>query len=188
MKNALILHGAGNTSQGNWFPWLKKELEKKGFEVWSPDLPNPDDLDMQRYLDFIFANKNFKFNNETYLIGHSSGAVVIQGLLQNIPDDIMVDTAILVSTFDNYPDTPASEREYRKKLFLKPFDWEKIKKHAKRFIVIHSDNDPYIPAKGAEEIARKLGGQFVLKPDQGHFNLELSEKYRHFPFLLELIK
>lgn len=187
MKSALILHGAGNNSQGNWFPWLKKELEKKGYKVWAPDLPNPDDLDMQRYLDFIFANKDFEFNSGTYLIGHSSGGVLIQGILQNLSDNVVVDTAILVSTFENYPDAPASEREYRKKLFLKPFDWEKIKKHAKRFIVIHSDNDPYVPEKGARGIARKLDARFILKPGQGHFNLEVGPQYKQFPFLLTLI-
>ena len=31
MKNALILHGTQGNSGENWFPWLKKKLEEKGY-------------------------------------------------------------------------------------------------------------------------------------------------------------
>jgi predicted alpha/beta hydrolase family esterase len=29
MKKALLLHGWGGKSDNHWFPWLKKELNKK---------------------------------------------------------------------------------------------------------------------------------------------------------------
>lgn len=33
-KNAIILHGTKTKPNEFWFPWLKKVLLKKGFEVW----------------------------------------------------------------------------------------------------------------------------------------------------------
>jgi hypothetical protein len=40
MKNAIILHGTDNTPEGNWFRWLEKELERRDYKVWLPQLPD----------------------------------------------------------------------------------------------------------------------------------------------------
>jgi len=39
MKHALILHCLHNKPENHWYPWLKKELETKGYEVALPELP-----------------------------------------------------------------------------------------------------------------------------------------------------
>src|SRR5664279_4804219 len=100
MKNAIILHGTDATSKDNWFPWLRKELRNDGWKVWVPDLPKANKPNIERYNKFLFANKEFHVDQETVFIGHSSGAVAILGLLQELPADVVVDRAILVGAFN----------------------------------------------------------------------------------------
>ena len=35
----IILHGSFGSKDGNWFPWLKNELEKKNNSVELPQMP-----------------------------------------------------------------------------------------------------------------------------------------------------
>jgi len=184
MKNALILHGTGNDSSGNWFPWLKEELEKGGYKVWVPDLPENITPNIKRYNEFIFGNKDWEFNSESVIIGHSSGAVEILGLLQSLPEEVVINTAILVGSFLITPQDLDFEQF---KGLYEDFDFEKIKKHAKRLIFVHSDNDPYCPLEGAKYLAQQTGGELIIKPSQGHFNLEVGPQYKQFPLILELL-
>lgn len=140
MKNALILHGTEGTPQDNWFPWLKDELQKKGYNVWVPQLPHAEKPNIKRYNKFIFGNSDWKFDEDSVLIGHSSGAVTILGILQYLPDDVTVGTCVLVGSFKNN-----LEWDVLDGLFEEPFDFKKIKSKAKWFIFIHSDDDPYCP-------------------------------------------
>lgn len=181
---AVILHGTDNDHTGNWFPWLKTELEKIGFEVWVPDLPDSAHPSIEKYNDFLFKS-GWDFNNNL-LVGHSSGAVEIMGLLQALPPNQKVDTAILVGSFSEPLNKDESAR--RSGLFAKPFNFELIKSKSKQFIFIHSDNDPYCPLEQAQYLHKKLGGEFRLIPGQKHFNLEASPSYKEFPGLLEIIK
>ena len=80
MKNALILHGTDGKSTHNWFPWLKSELEGKGWKVWVPDLPEADKPDIERYNTFILSS-DWEFNAQSVIVGHSAGAVEVLGLL-----------------------------------------------------------------------------------------------------------
>jgi hypothetical protein len=183
MKSALILHGTASTSQMNWFPWLKEKLEEKGWNVWVPNLPKAEKPNIKRYSAFLLGNQDWKFNQNSVVIGHSSGAVAILGLLQNMPEGMYVDTCILVGSFKN-----DLGREDLKELFAGPFDFEKIKTHAKKFIFIHSDNDPYCPLEHAEYLAEKLGGKLLVQKGQGHFNIGSNPKYTQFPFLLKQLQ
>jgi hypothetical protein len=42
MKRAVILHCWGGKSDYAWYPWAKTELEKQGYQVTVPDMPNTD--------------------------------------------------------------------------------------------------------------------------------------------------
>jgi predicted alpha/beta hydrolase family esterase len=179
--NALILHGTANDHTGNWFQWLKKELEEAGLKVWVPDLPQADRPNVQRYTDFLLA-KNWNFSN-SLVIGHSAGAVEVLKLLESLPDDVQVDTAIMVAVFkgDLGWDVLSDLKDVQ-------YDFEKIKSVAKNFIVIHSDDDPYCPIKDAREIAKKLDAKFIEMHKMKHFSKNTDPRFTKFPELLEIIR
>ncbi len=76
MRQALILQGWYEKPDSNWFPWLKSELEKRGYTVFIPDLPtiHTDLIDMQKQLKYV--EKLIHFDAETIVCGHSIGAVL----------------------------------------------------------------------------------------------------------------
>ena len=188
MKNALILHGAGNNSQGNWFPWLKGELEKRGYEVWSPDLPNSDEPNREDWLNTIFSNKDWQFNEDTVIIGHSAGATLILRILERLPEGAQINKAILVAGVVELGTKPELF-QYKRSLVENPFDWEKAKKSAKAFCLVCSDNDPYQCGDDQGKIMQEyLGGELIVKQGEAHFNLEKGQRYKEFPLLLRLIK
>lgn len=186
MKDALILHGNDDSSKRHWYTWLKTELDREGYTTWSPDLPQANNPNLTRYNDFIFSNKDFQFNEETIIIGHSSGAVAILGLLQALPENALVNSVYLVGSFNQ--DLHA-EGVHHEELFLVPFDFEKIKKKARKFIFVHSDDDPYCPLVQAEDLAQKTKGKLIVLKGQKHFSTTTAgEAYKQFPKLLEIIQ
>lgn len=185
MKRAVILHGTRADHTHNWFPWLKTELEKLGYKVWVPDLPQADRPNMERYNEFLLG-QGWDFR-DNLIIGHSSGAVAILGLLQALPEQTKINTAFLVGSFTKRLSEDPSW-DMLTELFYKPFNFEAIKKKAGKFIFVHSDNDPFCPLEQAQDLHGKLGGEFVLMPGMGHFTQKLDPKFDKFPELLKLIR
>lgn len=185
IKNALILHGTDfdkNKKQrlGNWFPWLEKELENLGYEVWTPELPEAWQPDLGRYWEFL---KDFEFNEETILVGHSSGGATVFGILHKLPPEKRVNLAISVAGF--YKD----DGRGCEGLFVEDYDWEKIKKQAKTIRLLWSPNDPYINKEQTDYLSEKLSVKPTIMEEQKHFSVgTMGEKYKKFPELLEIIK
>lgn len=86
MKNAIILHAMDDSPENHWYPWLKSQLEQKGYDVWSPQLPDDKNPQITTWIPFILAGG--KFTEDTVIIGHSAGAAVILSLLEALKIEI----------------------------------------------------------------------------------------------------
>lgn len=192
MKNALILHGTDADHTHNWFPWLEKELTDLGYTVWVPDLPQADHPNIKRYNELLLNHyesagdwtMSWEFDENSIIIGHSSGAVEILGLLNDpaFPNDIKIKACFLIGAFkgDLGWETLGGMNE--------DFDFERIKSKCPKFVFIHSDNDPYCPINDARDLCKQVNGKFVEINGQGHFTVSLDPKYTEFPELLGIIK
>lgn len=181
MKKAIILHGTLGSPEGNWFSWLKSELEARHIEVWLSQLPHAEQPSLREWADFVYDNCPFTIDEETLVIGHSSGAILALILAQE--SDKTIGAAVAVSVFyDN-----SLQWEPNSRLFDVDFNWPMIANRCHKLLFVHSDDDPYVPLEQAKHVAEQCDSEIVLIPEQGHFNLEKSESYKQFPALVELM-
>lgn len=182
MKTAIILHGTLGSPDGNWFQWLKEELEKRGMNVWLPQLPHAEQPSLQEWQQFIKEQCPFPVGQDTLVVGHSSGAILALMLAQNTTEKI--GAIVGISVFhDN-----SLQWEPNDKLFDVHFDWPAIRHGVNKLVFIHSDNDPYVPLDQAQFVSTSTDAKMVIIHGQGHFNLERSDEYRQFPKLLEILE
>jgi uncharacterized protein len=182
MKKAIILHGTGGSPESNWFRWLESELRSHGVQVWLPTLPHARSPRLSEWRDYVIKNAPFELDLETIIIGHSSGAVLALIVTQSLENKL--GAVVCVSAFkDNSLGWDANDN-----LFDLPFSFDAIKNNVDVLLYIHSDDDPYCPINQPKYLHQNTGGEFVLIPDQGHFNLEKSPAYKKFPQLLQILK
>jgi predicted alpha/beta hydrolase family esterase len=63
-----------------------------------------------------------------------------------------------------------------KNFFMTKLDFKKIKSHCDNFVVIHSDNDPYVDVKFVEVFKKELGAEVIIKHDMGHFSGAIEDE------------
>ncbi len=168
MKRAIIVHGWGGSPTGNWFQWLRAELEKQNFTVGVPKMPNADFPEIDKWV--IHLAKFVDEEDDNYLIGHSMGCQAILRYLENKPENVKVKGAVLVAGFITSlseaimgnPDdaiivTPWIET---------PIDLKKAKANVGKIISIVSDDDPYITEDNWEKFEEL--GKLVVLHKKGH--------------------
>jgi predicted alpha/beta hydrolase family esterase len=180
----VVFHGTYGDPDSNWFPWLKQELEQLGHEVWVPKLPTPENQSVDSWCKATQEQVPFIYDKDTVLIGHSCGALwVLESLSRKRPEPIQA--AFYVSGF--LDDLGNLEYDKLNHTFTHyPFDWSLIRKNASKAFVFHGDNDPYVPIKQAEKLAKKLGVEPIVIKNGGHLNAAAG--YTKFPELLNKIK
>lgn len=187
MKRAVILHCYEGTTLSHWYPWLKSQLEERGYEVWASDMPNADKPNARVVTDFLLSKKIWDFFEDNLIIGHSWGAVQLLHLLQNLPDGVRVKAAVPVSVYSHVlAEQPGWEQ--LKGLFEEPFDFPRIKSASQKFLFVHGDNDPWCDPKQAEYLASQVDGELVMVKGGHHFSTSLDPTYTQFPKLIDLLE
>lgn len=118
-------------------------------------------------------------NESSIVIGHSLGPVFLLHIIEKL--HLKIKAAFFVAKFVGSLDN--DDFDNLNKTFVNAdFDWMKIKKNCDNFVIINSDNDPYVSIEKGSDLAEKLGAEMIIIKNGGHLNKESG--YGKFEFLL----
>lgn len=164
MKRVVIVHCWDGYPEYCWYPQTKKELEANDFQVEVPLMPETEMPKLSLWLPKL-KEVIGKPDEELFLIGHSAGCITILRYLESLGENEKIGGVVLVAGF-----TDDLGFEELKNFFETPIDFEKIKRHCDTFVLIHSDNDPYVDLKYGDILKEKLGAKLIVKHNMKHFS------------------
>ena len=178
----IVVHGTGGSSEGNWFPWIKGELNVLGCDVIVPQFPTPERQSFDTWRE-VFDAVNTSQPQHTVLIGHSIGAPFILRIAEEAASPYKAIFAVCpfseklgVKEFDDLNATFVDHN----------FNWPRIKAGALHRCCLAGNNDPYVPLSLSTAIAEKIDAKLEVVSNGGHLNA--GSGYLSFPELLERVK
>jgi len=164
----IFVHGYTASSREGWYPEISRKLSKLGIDFVIPDLPGGEYPHAAGWLSEIHKEV-LKTNKPMVFVGHSLGTRTILLYLEKYKPQ-NVKAVLLIAAFanrlenarkydgDGYPD-----------FFEHKIDIEKVKPLVRKFVVMHSKDDPLDYWQG-EEIAKELSAKLITFEDRAHFS------------------
>ena len=162
---AIILPGNGCTDirRSNWYQYIESKLIQRKdlvYEVNMRTMPDPYEAKETEWIPFIINDLGVDEN--TIVIGHSSGAVAALRLLETHK----VLGVVLVSVCHT---DLGEESERVSGYYSRPWDWNKIRSNAQWIIQYHSEDDPFIPREEADFVASQIQSDYTCFTNKSHF-------------------
>lgn len=173
MKRVIIVHGWGGNPEEGWFPWAKQELEKQGFTVDIPVMPNTEEPTIAEWVAHLRKTVDAP-NESTSLVGHSIGCQTILRYLESLAPGQSVGCVILVAGWFDLDNLETEEEKQIAKPWIDtPIDFAKVRQHTKGITAIISNNDPFGFFESNRSIFQnELGATVIVEPGKGHLNGE----------------
>ncbi len=187
MKRVFIVHRWEGKQNSDWYFWLKNKLEKNGFKVEIPVMPNTSEPKID---DWVLHLKKIvsKLDNETYFIAHSIGCQTVMRFLEKENYNGKIGKVIFVAGWfklDNLEDD--SVKAVASPWINTPIDFDKVKQKISDLTVFLSDNEPYgFVEYNKKMFKEKLNAKVILEENKGHFTEE--DEIFEVPEVLKEIK
>lgn len=186
MKKAILLHGWEGRWYNHWFPWLQEKLEKRGFEIYSPDLPNTKTPNLREQIDSVsdFVQTMCAWD---IIIWHSLWWTLAMNLIHKF--NLSWIKAILVwPTYQGYNSDNEKKYSEESHKLLQAYTSENIdtKEMWNQYIICLSEDDKSIDLEKAEEYYCMFEDvEFLEFPNSGHFTK--SDGVTQIPEILEYL-
>ena len=164
MKRVFIVHRWNANPKSDWYVHCREELEKKGFIVSVPRMPNTRKPALSEWLPFLRKTIGAPTGN-TFLVGHSAGVATILRYLETLKKGEKIGGCVLVAGW-----TDNLGYKQLTSFVSKPFNWKKIRSHCKSFVVIDSDNDPYVKLYHGKAFEKRLKAKLITERGKGHLD------------------
>jgi len=181
----LIIHGFEGSGRGNWLPWLKKELEQIGCEVFTPTLKDRKHPTVKSWNKQLKVYLN-KLDENSVIIGHSSGSKALLHLLNSgnkKVSQVFLIASALGTQKRNWDwfrkEWPKSDIDSLEKFWKQKVDWKDVNRKIKETYVIVSSDDPYISTEHIKDIKIKNKTAEIWK-GQKHFQQKKNTKLRDY--------
>lgn len=187
-QRVFLIHGWTGRANKDWFPWAKEELTRRGFKVFVPEMPDPDNPSRERWITTLKDLVNPPKPTDI-LVGHSIGCLAVLRYLETLTTNQKIGQVVLVAPWEVLSDA-ALENENDHLIFQDwigaPTDYQYIQTKAELFIALFSKDDPLVPYKeNLELFKKKLNPQIISFDNMGHFTAE--EGATKLPQLLKII-
>lgn len=179
-----IVHGSFGDAYVNWQPWLVQKLKERKIECVVPAFPTPihqNYNDWKKLLDYYYEMGYM--TEETVFIGHSAGSICIARYLSE--KNVKAKGLILTAGYNGFYEDSSPMKALNESFYVKDEVLACLKTNIDKRYNIVGDDDPYIPKKYFEKMAKSFDAELVVVHNGGHFNVKSG--YNTFPLLLEMI-
>ncbi|MBS3084493.1 alpha/beta hydrolase [Candidatus Pacearchaeota archaeon] len=182
MKRIYIIHGWGFDSSMPWILWLEEEIRKKGFEVYSFDMPNTNEPKIEEWVKYLEENV-VDVDENTYFVGHSIGSQAIMRFLEKSHKHLKVGGCVFIAPWFDLIGLGSEELKIAHPWFNSKIECERVLDHTGNITCIFSTNDPYVSPLEWKKFEGRLKAKIIIKKDEGHF-----EEVKRIPEILENFK
>ena len=167
-NNYLLVHGSFGSPFSNWIPYLRKEIENKKLEVYTPDFPTG--VGYQNYENWSRLLKTYVeaniINENTIIFAHSIAPIFICKFL--VENKIKVKRLVFVCGFNNYLGIDKDYDAVNESMYFD--NLTDVKNYCDDIVCFYSDNDPYVKYEAEKDFADAITENQIMISGGGHLN------------------